>query len=946
MLIDPRADLKLFVEGYSCSIMSASISTAVKLTAAVEVLPTKQVRRIKPMTNIVIGFRDISGSSPVLTDDDGTTYSVLFVGMVTGIALTKTGTSRSASLSCSGHQTLLERHYTYISNIPTQNFSQKQNFLGASSFFRSEQGRGGLAEQVATVFKDESPPYTPGLSDLSGPPKGAIKLIEKCIGVTLPSGSTKEGKVHGAQHEFFAHASHQCRLLFQIDGVSVDEGLNQLIDNDKTGAAISNASSQMSDITDLATMLDILLGHMYYTFSPMGAPRTYISSDKEITQRSNVLSDLTQKYVPDVIVAGAAPKAISAGGSVLVDFAAGAEISYGDLPDGANKDEVAKKKFTDFIKTPDGMQKVLPGLSAEINNLVPTDRRSSLMERIAPFVFDGVRFYPRSSTTVALINEQDAIALNQLTAFLLRSIALSARIDRTAMGTSFARVVSYNMIPDLSFCTPPTCNVIFPNQISTFNYNKNTFSMPTRLLLYGTTIPMGKEQQGGVQGYYAPSTSAFEKQGAIAKEKIDIPLLNHEKFTGIVPSFASISFFEKFKSVDLSDESMMLRIANFNLMIKRYETTTITCTGPFNPFVAVGFPIAFIDVDDINAENPSLYVGMLASCSHSYTGAGSASTTYTVKAVREVGEVDEIFGDAVLRATNSSSPNGVTLSFTESDLGSNFISRALVTALQSISNMPAFLAAYDLRPNVELMINGVKKSFRGVFTRKSVFDILEKNLPAELVGRQVVAVEWVGTSVATPLAVLTKLTSSIENAQDIVDHVEKEPIVNNMAYCARAIVDSLDKYFENFETKADLVKVLTNIGSDKIFDAKFSVALLNEVRLGRSLFQILVQGVELRIVNGLHQTNAVARLKGVNTVTPFSLLPLDISRIVEDANAKRAMSYFGSNIEFPSNSVEEVSVFLYNPSTNNLDAAPSEKIAVEELYRPPWFSDIFSIGSI
>ena len=100
MLIDPRCDLKLFIEGYSCSVMSASISTAVKLTAAVEVLPTKQIRQIKPMTNIVIGYRDVSGKKAALTDEKGTTYSVLFVGMVTGMALTKSGTSRSASLSC------------------------------------------------------------------------------------------------------------------------------------------------------------------------------------------------------------------------------------------------------------------------------------------------------------------------------------------------------------------------------------------------------------------------------------------------------------------------------------------------------------------------------------------------------------------------------------------------------------------------------------------------------------------------------------------------------------------------------------------------------------------------------------------------------------------------------------------------------------------------------
>ena len=55
--------------------------------------------------------------------------------------------------------------------------------------------------------------------------------------------------------------------------------------------------------------------------------------------------------------------------------------------------------------------------------------------------------------------------------------------------------------------------------------------MPTRLLLHSEAVANASEQQGGVSGYYAPSSHAFaESQGAFAKKDEDIPLLNHEKF--------------------------------------------------------------------------------------------------------------------------------------------------------------------------------------------------------------------------------------------------------------------------------------------------------------------------------------------------------------------------------------------------------------------------------
>lgn len=936
MLIDPRCDLKLFMEGYSCSVMSASINTAVTLTATVEVLPTKQVRDIKPMTNVVIGYRDVAGAKPVLADEAGVTYSVLFVGMVTGIAINKSGTSRSATLSCAGHQTLLQRHYTYVSNVATQSFSHQKNFSGASSFLRTDTGKGGLAAQVEAVFQDPAPPFTPGLAQLTGPPKGAVKLIEKCVGVTLPAGSAYEGKVHGAQHEFFAHASHQCRLLFQIDGVSVDDGLNSIIDKNTTGAALSGAASQLNDLTDLGTMLDILLKQLYYCFTPIGAPRTMIGTDTDVIQRGNTLTELRQKYVSEVISEGdVVPDTL--GSPTAVDVSAAVEAVYKDI--GEETDATVESKLRTVLeKTP---QVVFPQLYDDIKASVPKDRVEALLNRCAPFLYTAVKLKKSGKKLTA----QEADHISRATAAILRNIAAVAKVESSAQGNSFARVISYSLMPDLTFCTPPTCNVIFPNQIATFNYAKDAFNMPTRLLLHGSLVPNADEKKGGAAGYYAPSTSAFAHQGAVANEEEEIPLLPHEKFTGIVPSYASISFFEKYKTMDPSNSTeIMLRIANFNLMLQRYASTGITCTGPFNPFAAVGFPIAFIDVDDISAESPTTYVGILSSCSHSYSGAGNASTTYTVKSVREVGEVDEIFGDALLRAT-SGGPTATALTYTDTATeGGNFVQSALTRALSPLADMPAFLAAYDLRRDVELVVNGAKKQFRRAFLRPAVREILQKHVPPELKGRTVIGVEWEGTSIATPLVMLNGIGTEFKSTKALIEYIERQPLVNNVEYALERIAENLAEYFvatpEIIQTIVDIQGVLRS-GAPQ---GAFSYTALNRVSGTKTALQLLNTKVKVQLQRGIHDEDASAALKGEHEITLLALLPLDVERIIASIVAGTT-SFFNDAMSFPSNAFTSVSVF-FDAGEQGTTPVASEKVAVEELYRPPWFSDIFSIANI
>ena len=944
MITDPRCDLKLFIENIACSVISASISTAVKLTATVEVLPTKEVRALTPMTNIVVGYRDPMGKHAELVDQSGVPYSVLFVGMISSISITKSGVSRTATLACVGHQTLLERHYAFISNIATQSFSHKRKFVGASAFLRTELGAGGLAQQVAAVFKDAVPPFTPGLTDLTGPPRGAIKLIEKCIGVTLPAGASKEGEVHGAQHEFFAHASHQCRLLFQIGGVSVDEGLNSIIDKDSTGKVLSSASARMSDITDLTTMLDILLKQMYYQILPLGAPKTVVSTDTSIIQRGDILTELQQEYDVSGLGTNVGDKVpTTIGTPILIQVKVASDMIYKDIEKSTKQDAVAEKRLRDLLLDTDGKSAgfILPHLQDKLRELIPKERMQTFVDMNAPHLFQLIKTY-RSG---AALTEKNATLVHTVSSTLLRNIAAISKVKpATDESSKFCRVVSYLVMPDLTFCAPPTCNVIFPNQISTLSYNKDAFNMPSRLLLHSEVVANAKEQDAGIAGYYAPSTTLFaDSQGTIVSNTGEIPLLEHEKFTGIVPSFASISFYEKFKTLGSgkNTDEIMLRIANFNLMLQRYQSNGITCSGPFNPFVAVGFPIAFIDVDDVNAENPSTYIGILSSVSHSYSGSGTASTSYTVRYVREVGEVDEIFGDAVMRGTNNA--NATALLLTHAGDGSpNPIKSALRAALSCLHNKALFLAAYDLNQVHELVISGTSTTVKTEFQQGDVLSQLEKALPLELRGQTIYAAMWQGLSIYTPDLIQKNLDDPLTQASYVVKKIESEPYVNDIKASAKSARATLMKNFvENDQTKA-LAAQLHLVMTTYPWAGSFTESALTTVVEGKTLLSLLNQKAVTTLKEGVQDERNFHALRGQVTVTWWKLMPVDVDRLITQVEGGK-VSFFDKALVLPKNVLSSVSAYL-NATTDGSSA--SEKIAVEELYRPPWYNDIFSIAKI
>jgi hypothetical protein len=185
-------------------------------------------------------------------------------------------------------------------------------------------------------------------------------------------------------------------------------------------------------------------------------------------------------------------------------------------------------------------------------------------------------------------------------------------------------IASYVMKPNLQFTTPPACNVIFPDENTSFNYQKDETQIPTRYRLVDNIY--GNESRG----YYAPSSifEGFEKdkgtRGALTDE---------EKFKGIIPHQTTMPLSQTL-SIGFTEGSLEEQVmskssfVNYLYYKEKYKTVPLSVEVAFKPDLLPGFPALIMD-----KEIP--LIGYLISSTHNISPeSGYATTTLTMSHVR------------------------------------------------------------------------------------------------------------------------------------------------------------------------------------------------------------------------------------------------------------------------------------------------------------------------
>lgn len=237
-------------------------------------------------------------------------------------------------------------------------------------------------------------------------------------------------------------------------------------------------------------------------------------------------------------------------------------------------------------------------------------------------------------------------------------------------------VGSFLFKPNLYMLPPPACNIFYPDEYSSFTFNRNFFAEPTRLI-YKPVIPTfgNTSQVSLLHVYQPPSFSNFMLKGTTAAAvtgdaNIQAPagqghfndtdssgfnatnsghkreqnfLTNEELLKGILMAQEGmVPAATPFRAAltQFGQRTFFQGVANYLFYKKRFEGRETQITSHLKLSVVPGFPVLILDVSDAGHS----VIAYNSSVTHRIYATQGGYTNTTLSYARRVGEQDQASG--------------------------------------------------------------------------------------------------------------------------------------------------------------------------------------------------------------------------------------------------------------------------------------------------------------
>jgi hypothetical protein len=629
--------IRCFLEGLEVPIISANVSASIGdiARASVEMIATQEILSIRPKTSISVFFLDDT-TRPVSSSESGIPdkyYKILFSGEVSSISISKTSEGRVATLTCTDHFENMSRAYVYF----TESAAKIDNLLRSKAYFASANIQENSVNQanislLADVFKNPQPKYE-GLSNAKGLLGAIIHTIELYTGIYTNS---KAGA-----NAFFTYQQERLRILEQIGIFSNDTNSLQMYQGDVISQFIARTYGIQGGLMKLSDTISMVLNIIGYVKVPNPTATPYTGTSRENVETNDVLlnsgndlkSSLDQSDTVQNLVSGMF-------GSVDVLKNVANASTIGDVKE-ALKESPVQSSLRNYVDT----------IIAQAPNTFEMNILAGDISELA------VNILSQTTTPDNKPNDFSAYTYNFTNKSSLKLVEAN-------------RIKSTLMFPELLYADPPTCNIIFPNMYTNLNFSRQSDSETTRLQLVTNLNQLGNNTDVADISYYAPSfdflnsiqgrffsqTSydTLSKVNSDTNKRQSGSLMDHEMFTGVVPEFASMARLSSmisglnFESANVNtvDEKVdfFARYADFMFIQRRLAQRSLSCSGPFNPYPVVGFPILVLDQP--NLDSAEQFLGVLQNLTHSINQSGG-STSYTIAYARPTSLKDDAFFDGI-----------------------------------------------------------------------------------------------------------------------------------------------------------------------------------------------------------------------------------------------------------------------------------------------------------
>lgn len=635
-----RLKLRLFLEGVELPVIGAQVVGLpnAPLQAAIQIPPLAEGTRLLPRTLVHLFFNDfvevdspyvgfnkqvadsqekdptayekerrnrdnMSGEEQDATasdfehDIENEQYKLLFVGELLGFQWTKNASNRSLVLQCQDLSNYWDYAYQW-SNTDLFGPGIKALFSGGSTNLFTDFLSTPGEELVRSLMQ---PSLTfPNLKGLAG---GLIHMLEQ-IG-----GSYATDKKIAGTNIFFTLAELRLRIMQQIVTYEDDPTAQNLLARQGYGGLFNRLLGGQGRQVSIRQAINALQGIIFYeTFaqpSPLYEPGT---AGTVAGKEEKVLSDDPRTVGVASTVAGvrASVQEVKQEVHVADNMPNKTHLAKGDQQVLKNLKQIVIDRLGQMALT---LKRQLQQLRS-VNVTGATSLLTVAAQNLtgAKALMSG--WQPTDAKVIGKIDKLLDEAADRLDRFQRLTVSQTAKKDVRP-----ARLNQQIFRPDVWFSAPPRCNVIFPDQYDTLQYQRAFMEEPTRLLLKTNDEFFGEDELFD-HYYFAPKTRSLKTSKTTLQKMLQNDLLAHEILTGILPVFEKMGELNIFAARGgvIKDKAQNVglaqRSANFLYFKYRFAARQMQVRGRFNPYIAMGFPGVVID-KYVDADTLKLYNTLL-----------------------------------------------------------------------------------------------------------------------------------------------------------------------------------------------------------------------------------------------------------------------------------------------------------------------------------------------
>ena len=689
--------IRLFLEGHEVPVISAQVTAAPNraAVASIQVIPSGMGLHLLPRTLVHLFFLDdislvrkgtlkpgealaeaaakidaAEEGSPSLNriSADDKDYKLMFCGEIIGFNYSKTPTGRQLVLQCMDLSSYWDACYQWFADYSpggTALTDKAHMFVGAGE---------GLFDNVASGTKWvlgrllTTRPRTPEYQKAKGLLGGLIHLMEAVGGLRYRNGL---GGTHGV-NDFFTIAELRYNLLGQIGALEADTSSARLYNSKAFFDWLRNGMTSLGNLISFRDVINHVNKYIFHEVYPNPCPRYLAGS--EVEGARNFQKADTTTLEDDEVFGLAALQAMRDTTTVLdtalfkfksssLGLTAGQRL--GPFTEGVTALKKAAEK-RDLAEKWVG-QSFASDASSVNSKLVEV--KSKIDETLRETSGQTSNLSDRTNKAIGLIEE----ALETVSSLT----SLEHRTKNTAPKDTPKqeygdRLFTQLFLPDCFFASPPRCNVVFPDEYFSFNFNRNFLREVTRLSCQGGlgVIGAGSRRGASILGrhYFAPNVrDAAGRNLRVTLQYGGRVLLRHETHSGIIPKFSwitqghrwGVKAANKTGAVKIGNKvSYVQRLANFQFFLHRWASRSLNVSCVFKPTLVLGLPALVIDkpltlssaVQSAYGEAlgsvyvPPQFLGKIAQLDHNINQ-GGGQTTVTLSHCRlHQGLDDELVG--------------------------------------------------------------------------------------------------------------------------------------------------------------------------------------------------------------------------------------------------------------------------------------------------------------